>query len=408
MKSLRVLFGISFLFFLYFVYGIYVSQFELNGMKVNQGRLQTGPVYEIKGSTHSHSIAGIGSGSFSEVLAGAKAAGLNFVYITDLNRFERARFIESYRDNVLLLQGGKFSYLQSHLLYYRQQYSLDFKDLGEAQVFFTDQLSTEASETNEFITLANPFRRNLDWLEKASKGIHSIEVINLKEIWRNSWKDNKLGFVASFLFIYPFNPQYALMRVYQRPEREIALWDKMNQTQMVYGMLGNDVTAKMPFSPVFKIQFPTYKANFEIASNHLFLESELTGNAAKDESKIATALKRGNYYLCLDMLGSPKGFQAVLKQGDKEYLMGSKVQLQKGTQLKIQVPELIEEEFRVSVYKDGKLFHSSNSKNTELQILTEGVYRVEVQLRIQFPFPEGREWRDWIFTNPFFVSAKVQ
>src|SRR5690606_27682222 len=95
----------------------------------------------------------------------------------------------------------------------------------------------------------------------------------------------------------------------------------------VYG--GTEATARaIPISD-YLIRFPSYRRTFELMSNHILLKSELTGNLASDKQKIFNALKNGNLYIALDMLGDPKGFVATVEGDGPSQLMGNEIKFKK-------------------------------------------------------------------------------
>ncbi|MCB0412063.1 MAG: hypothetical protein KDD22_06020, partial [Bdellovibrionales bacterium] len=154
------------------------------------------------------------------------------------------------------------------------------------------------------------------------------------------------------------------------------------------------------------ISFPSYESLFAIGSNHILLRSELTGNGKADREKVLHALKAGQFYFSIDLLGNPKGFNAFIidKKSSKIYLMGSEVSLKPGMELQVRLPGAPFVPFDIDIYRNGERILTSNSHVTQLAIHEPGVYRVRVRVIPTFPLPDGKKWIPWIYSNPFYVK----
>jgi hypothetical protein len=108
-------------------------------------------------------------------------------------------------------------------------------------------------------------------------------------------------------------------------------------------------------------------------------------------------------YLSLDILGDPKGFWAEVRSKGKNYLFGSEVPFEKGAKLFVNLPAIPRVPYEVKVIKDGELIATSNSKETQIDLQEPGNYRIVVRILVPLPFPEGKRWIPWIYTNPFYV-----
>ncbi len=135
---MKKIYFFSFLFsliILYLSYGIYLSNQVLTA---DQTSLYVGDAqpkyYDVKGILNLHSKAGLGSGSTDDIVSAAKKSNVDFVVITDVNIFGTADYFSGYKDNVLVLQGGRYSYLSSQLLYLPDTPSkLRFSGLGKPE-----------------------------------------------------------------------------------------------------------------------------------------------------------------------------------------------------------------------------------------------------------------------------------
>ncbi len=385
-------------------YGLFISQYNIGIIDNDLNLKNPEGYYDYRGVTHSHSNLSTGSAPQNEVIESAQKAGLDFLFLTELNYLGEETRLEGYFEKLLVLQSNEYSYLDSHVLYYDHHSTSPYKGLGEVQVFLADLLSKKQSESAPgFSVLAHPFKEGYSWTREMPEGLEGVEIINLKSIWQNSWNESKISFLWS-VFVYPFNPQLALIRLYLEPAREIALWDKLNEKKKVHAFLGNDSTARLASIGETYFKFPSYEDSFAIASNHVLLTSELTGDFNSDRDKIMRALRNGNFYLCLDLLGNPKGFFAEINSASRNYLPGSSITLAEARTLTIKLPKAPSVPYEIRIIKDGQLLQTYNVPEVSYAITTKGVYRVVVRVIPTFPLPDGKKWIPWIHTNAFYVN----
>ncbi|MGE3758666.1 MAG: hypothetical protein AB7H97_12965, partial [Pseudobdellovibrionaceae bacterium] len=297
------------------------------------------------------------------------------------------------------------SYLDSRLIFYDLNKNNEPSSVGEGQIQFTDYLSQDKSASaDSFIVMAHPMRAGFSWTGPYPHGLDGIEPINLKSVLKDSWDRSKLSGIWSLL-IYPFNAKLSFIRLFVEPRPEFDLWDELSQKHSTIGFLGSDATAKaVPMANYF-LRFPSYEKTFEVASNHVLLKSELTGNGASDRQKIFTALKRGNFYMSFDLLGEPRGFVAVMKSKEKEYLMGAKIPFSSFLKLEVKLPSKPDVKFETILYKNGEAIETFKEESFERIVDAVGTYRVLVRVKPNLPYPDSGRWFSWIYSNPFFVEA---
>ena len=384
-------------------YGIVISQFRPPVLSEELKSENKTGYYDYRGVTNSHTSLNKGSLPPKEVIKEAIDAQLDFLLLTDLNVFSPYPVEREYYDNTLVIPADVYSYLDAHLVYFHLDQKPSFSGLGDVQIFMSDRFSKKKEEiSDDFVILAHPFKGRTNWRGDYPETLQGLEIINLKSVWRQAWKKTKASFFWS-VFIYPFNSHLALLRIFQTPEKELKLWDELNQKKPTIGFVGNETTSRQ--IPIGKnlLRFPSYKTSFEIASNHVLLQSELTGNAERDRKKILKALKNGQFYMSLDYLENPKGFVTYLRKGKKKYPLGSQLEIQKGLELYVHLPRPPQVPFEVVIYRDGKPIFRSHKEKTIYPIKKAGVYRITVRVIPTMPLPDGKKWISWIYTNPFFV-----
>lgn len=401
----RLFFAFMLVIFFYFVGGFIVSQYDLRVLPSEIKIEHPNGYYDYRGAINVHSNSGIGSGNYAEIIEEAKAAGLDFLFLTDLNLFQKPDALDGYNGNLLVFSAGEYSYLDSRLIYYGINKDNDPASVGEVQIRFTDYLSQDkAASTDSFILMAHPKRAGFSWTGPYPAGLDGIEPINLKSILKDSWDRSKLSGLWSLL-IYPFNAKLSFIRLFVEPRNEFDLWDELSQANSTIGFLGSDATAKaVPMANYF-LRFPSYEKTFEVATNHVVLKSELTGNGSSDKQKVFSALKKGNFYMSFDLLGEPRGFMALIKDKDKEFLMGSKIPFTTNLNLHVSLPSKPQVRFEIILYKNGEAIETFKEESFEFKIKSAGVYRLLVRVKPNLPYPDSGRWFSWIYTNPFFVQA---
>lgn len=401
---MRKILVVSFIFFLLFAYGLVMSQMSVSVIQEKLEPSNYPGYYDYRGVSNVHTSRGLGSGSAASVIRSAQEAGLDFLFITDLNAFGPNPVQEGYHRQLLVMTANEYSYLDSRLLLYDVDRRHQLDTLGQAQVLLADLLSQSGPDSKQdLIILAHPAKPGFSWSGPYPSGLDGIEVINLKSIWQQAWNASKISFLWSAI-VYPFNSQLALVRLYDEPQTELALWDQLSASRRTIGMVGAEATAKTSPIGSFYLRFPSYQTSFNLVSNHVLLRAELTGEAERDRRKILKALSEGQFYMSLDLLGNPKGFAAYLQDGDKTYPMGSRVKWNPGTKIIVHLPRMPKTPFEAAFLKDGQHIMSSNSVDTEYEVHGPGVYRIVVRIFTALTLPDGQRWISWIYSNPFYVD----
>lgn len=401
---IRLVISLTLFLIFYFIYGFYLSQSNLIVIPTNLKTESPSGYYDYRGVTNVRTDLSNGSSRPLEVISEAKRAGLDYLFLTDLNQFEQSESMNGYNGNLLVSVAGEYSFLDSRLLYYDLQPEKSPSDFAEANVYFTDLLSRKDSESKEtLIVLAHPINNGPTWTGPYPPGLDGLEILNPKAISSNAWARSKLNVIWS-LIIYPFNPRYAFLRLFREPVEETSLWDSLSRERPTLAFGGADASARaVPWANAL-LKFPSYQASMEITSNHVLLNSELTGNYSKDRQKIFNALKKGNFYVSLDLLGDPKGFFAMIEDRDRVFLMGEKVKFNKNLRLKAKLPIEPTAFYEIVLFKNGERDATSNTVELDTPITEPGIYRVIVRVSPRLPLPEGKQWITWLYTNNFYVE----
>lgn len=404
MKKFFILIG---LIFLYVVYGVYLANYDVRILPEELVAEPPRGFFDYRGVTNVHTKLSSGSGNMSEVVAAAQNSDLDFLSVTDLNLFDRPTALAGYHSHLLVMLDGEFSYLNSRLLNLGASTTKHLQGVGRSQVLFADLLSQNERESDVgLFVLAHPMKPRYKWTGEYPTGLDGIEIINLKTVWQEAWAKNKFSFFVS-LFILPFNEKLALLRLFEAPDEELHLWDELSQKRRILGLAGADAEAKLMVGDDHSfLRFPSYETLFSIVRNHVLLKSELTGNATSDVEKIAQGLRQGQVYMSLDILGNPKGFNAVIRSKTGQvFPMGSQIKWQEGLVLEVSLPQKPNVPFDSVIYRNGERMLTSNSQITQYFINGPGVFRVMVRVIPTLPLPDGKKWIPWIYTNPFYIGS---
>jgi hypothetical protein len=382
---------ITSLIFCYLIYGLYLAQYDVAILPENLKAENPRGFLDYRGITN------VRPEDLNDVIASAQTVGLDFLSITELNVFDKPTSLAGYHGNLLVMMDGEYSYLNSRLLNIGATTTRHLQGVGQSQVLFADLLSqTHRDPDLGVFVLARPTNPRYKWSGKYPPGLDGLEVINLKDVWQESWTHQRWSFLWS-LFVFPFHENLALLRLFETPEEQTQLWDELAQRRHTIGIAGAGAEGKM--------RFPTYETLFSLVQDHVLLRSEFTGNTSSDLEKLSTAIRQGQFYMSLDILGNPKGFNALVrgKQG-QIYPMGSELKFEEGLTLEVTLPQKPKVPFDTVIYKNGEKMMTSNSQVTEYFINSPGVYRVLVRVIPTLPLPDGKKWIPWIYTNMFHIS----
>lgn len=404
---IRLLVGLSSLLIVYFCYGIYVAQSDIEIFPSEiKGENPIG-YHDYRGALNVQTDLSLGSSHPAQVIDDAKHVGLDFLILTDVNQFEQAESINGYHDNLLVMSEAEYSFLDSRLMIVGETQG-QLESRGDVNLFLTDLLSQERRQNRDALAiLAHPFVHGQPtWTGAYPPGLHGLEVLNPKSMGSKAWDNSKLDVFWSFV-IYPFNSKYAFLRLFREPHEETSLWDKISEERPFFGFAGADASARAVPLANYHMRFPSYQKSLEIVSNHLLLSSELTGNFQKDRQKIYQAFRNGSFYFSLDLLGDPKGFNVTVSEKDHVFPMGSRLTYRPGLHLQARLGREPTSFYEIVLFKDGQREELTNKPELQYDIKSPGIYRIAVRVSPLFPLPDAKKWITWIYSNPFFVTERA-
>lgn len=367
--------------------------------------------YDYRGAINVQTSLSHGFLTPSETIRAGQETKLDFLVFSELNKFIQGGSNEGWQRQLLVINGGKFSYLESRILSLDPERLKAVEGLGQAQTVIADLLSrgagdrqTSSTSTKDTLILGQISRDGTEWTGNYPSGLSGLEVLNIRQEIARMWRDSRLSTAWSVL-IYPFNPDLALVRLFADLDTSFENWDRLSRDRRVFGILGTD--AGLPSSILgITVRSPSYETLFGLATNHVLLRTELTGDYESDRGKILSALVAGQTYFAFDVLGQTKGFATWYEDSNGIRSLGSRVRLEDGSRLMVRLPKKPNVPFETVILRDGLSIMTSNSTETEFRILQPGVYRVVVRLFVSPSLFDGGRWIPWIITNPVVANAR--
>ncbi|MCS6837740.1 MAG: hypothetical protein NZ480_02740 [Bdellovibrionaceae bacterium] len=384
----------------YVIYGLYLSNLDLS-VTGNQSE-DIPPYFDYRGALNVRTDLSDGVLDFLSVVRAAQSAELDFLVTGEFYRENLKLPKGGYYNQLLVLSSTEYAYLNSRILV------LGSDPLPVDQIGY--KLSDWLSEPNtknrkDFIAMLSPINAQgqLTWTSEWPIGLDAIEVLNPRVISERVYLAHRLSAAWSFL-IYPFNPQYAFLRLFEEPSAELELWDRLNQKKSIHGFAGLDLSGRAIIFPNTYFEFPSYQTMFWLLSTHVLTRQELVGDFDRDFPIFLKALKSGNIYFALEMLGNPKGFTLYVQDGEQRHLMGDSFPYRSGQKIIYALPENVREIAEINIFRHGQKIAQLFDKKGEFSLPSPGVYRVTIRIPSIFPFPDQKKWVTWIFTNPFYAK----
>ena len=332
---------------------------------------ETSPKWsEYKGVVHVHSfLGGHSSGTFSDIIAAAKANQLDFVVMTEHTEkdFDTA--------------------------------AMTLKD-RHAGVLFVNGNETAAANGDRLLSLPdNIFIAAYpeDFKSWDTPGLSGVEVYN---VYTNTRKANPFTAFFDVLWSHRAYPELLFGLYYERPAEGLKKWDEALAHARLTATPGNDAHANIGLSlqdstgkTLAGVQLDPYATSFRLVRLHVLTDS----TNALDTTQLLSAIKAGHCFIGFDLFGDTAGFRFEAITATETRIQGDEVPLQNDLRLRIQTPVMS----RILLFRDGSVILNAHGVTTaELPVTQRGVYRVEVYL------PEVEQIigeKPWIISNPIYV-----
>jgi hypothetical protein len=339
------------------------------------------------GALHIHTTYSDGTGSFPEVIAAAREAGLRWIIVTDHDTMEGRPFA-GWHDGVLVIVGHEITPDRNHFLALnteavvsREQPPQDFVD----EVYGRGGFGIIAHPDER---VANAFKEIYRWDDWTVDGPRAregrpvgIELWNLMSDWGESLTP------ANRLVNY-FMPALGIAGP---TPATLAWWDRLNMVgRRTFGVGGVDVHAFKRKAPWGTAEVFPYRWMFGTLTNYLLLDRPLHEDATTATHQIYAALAAGRLYFVNRLEGDAPAITFSAARGEERYGIGDDATIAGG-------PLLIEADVGrdafIRLIADGEVLTSAVGRLRQ-SVDSGAVYRLE-------GYVGGKPW---LFSNPIYVA----
>jgi hypothetical protein len=333
------------------------------------------PGGEVRGAWHVHTTRSDGRGSLAEVVAAARAAGLQFVVVTDHNVLtpEEQRF----EDGVLVVQATEASTRLGHVVALGVPRALTPAEREG------DPLAAIAALGGHAV-LAHPLhprRPFTGWGQGAWRG---LEILSNDTAWGQVVADRAWGRAVVAAAVLPFDGARAVLALDDGSADERERFDAELRAAPPAARGG---ARKVLLCSADAHGYPSYEAAFSAFSMHLPVA--FSGDAAADARAVIAALTDGSAACVLDGVAPARGVRlAPAREG-------------RGLELRVEGPDL--RPARFTLLRDGVPVETRPAPaSSGAAVVTFGCgggcppgdYRAEGHW----------DGRPWIFTNPVAIE----
>jgi hypothetical protein len=334
---------------------------------------------EIVGAYHIHTLFSDGRKSPSDIAKLASKESLDFIILTDHGRPNRESLkVQGWEEDVLVLAGSELSVSRGHLV----ALGFDGSDVSFSQETEIAVHQIRASEG--FSIIAHPYSKTR-WSWGKSIEYSGLEIINADTMLKQSFS-GIIPYLPSLLIA----PKYVLLKMLQKPDKNLKKWDGMNSFRPVYGYYSSDIH-------IF------YRPMLSVLKLHVILSDPLSRDFDAAKKQVFNALREGRFYNAVDAAAEAGGFRFWGESEGIRIPMGGNFALNSPAALHIRSPFPFSTETRL--LHEGNIICRSSEDEFIYNAEEPGHYRVEVYLKERSPLNEDVPW---ILSNPIFLGEKEQ
>jgi hypothetical protein len=278
---------------------------------------------------------------------------------------------------VLVLAGSELSVSRGHLV------ALGFKPPSRPFSQNAERAAYQIKTLDGFAIIAHPYSK-VSWSWGEPIGYEGLEIINANTLLKYD--------VIRIVPILPsllVKPEYALLKMLRRPDKNLKKWDELNRTHPTYGFYSVDAHI-------------LYKHLLPLLQLHVLLENPLSKEYDQASHQIFSALHQGRFFNAVDSAAPACGFRFWAQKGQKKILMGEESFFDSSITLNIHAAFPFSCE--IHMIHNGKKILTSVEKRIIFQPSQAGFYRVEVYLHERTPMHSDIPW---IVSNPIFFREKT-
>jgi hypothetical protein len=320
-----------------------------------------------RGAFHVHTERSDGRGTEKDVAAAAKAAGLQFVVLTDHNDFTLRE--PSYLDGVLLVPGVEISTKSGHLVAMGLRVPLDAERAKQEGV-------RAVEIAGGFSVLAHPVQKKNPWRDPADAlRAPGFELYSADTFFRDAVR-RPFSRLLPAVGAYLINPVHGVMTLVT-PQPEVT--EKLLE-------LSHDRPKRILCSHDAHGQ-PRYEDVFQSLAMYLppaALPEPLSKDPKAAAAQVLQALEGTQAICAFRALGEPMGFAI-------EGPVTARREAHVGDVLRVRLPPHTPGRVRVEARGAGRVLQDG----TSVELTSEGALQIEAWVRAPGRF-FGSEWKPWI------------
>jgi hypothetical protein len=348
---------------------------------------------DYKGVIHVHSfLGGHSTGSFSELIAAAKANQLDFVIMTEHPQAEfdtSAMTLNGSHAGVIFINGNEVATANGdRLLLIPGQSNAASMNVQSTQQIIEQQKAAGGLAFDAYPT------ESQNW---QSTNVNGVEVYNL---FSNARTINRFVTFFDGLWSYRAYPDLMFANFFARPTENLNRWDQtmVSNNRKLVAIAGNDAHSNVGISlndssgkQLIGIKLDPYERSFRTVRTHVLIKKD----KGLTRESLLEALSLGHCYISFDLFSDASGFRFAAMDSDK--IMGDEISLNSQPRLIVRTPL----PSRVVLIKNGSAVDQKSGTTVEFSPDGAGVYRVEVYLDA---LPAPVTGQPWILSNPLYVK----
>ncbi|MFP4437570.1 MAG: CehA/McbA family metallohydrolase [Chloroflexaceae bacterium] len=339
------------------------------------------------GALHIHTTCSDGTGSYADVIAAARAAGLRWIIVTDHDTLAGQSFA-GWHDDLLVIVGYEITPPRNHFLTLNVDYLISNRQPAQD---FVD----EVYRAGGFGIIAHPdeqkknaFKDIYRWDNWAVDGPRNREgrTVGL-ELW------NLMSDWGEHMSLTSTLPNFLVPRLGISGPTPATLhwWDQLNMAgRRTFGVGGVDAHAFTIRAPWGRAEVFPYRWMFGTLTNYLLLNEPLSSDAYWATHQVFGALIEGRSYFVNRLDGTVPAVPFAAIRGTECWQMGDTPSLAGGA---LTFVADLGGNALLRLIRNGEVVTSA-CRALRQSIDLPGVYRLEGY----------RGGRPWLYTNPIYVE----
>lgn len=345
---------------------------------------------DYKGVIHVHTfLGGHSTGTFSELIAAAKANDLDFLIMTEHPEADldtAAMTLNGVHAGVLFVNGSEVSTTDGDRLLLIPG-PANANEQHTTKEFLDQQHGLSGLAFAAYPTESQTWQTN---------SVDGVEVYNL---FTNTKQINRFITVLDGVWSYRGYADLMFANFFTRPSENLWRWDNATSSinRRLIAIAGNDAHSNVGVGlsdatgkQIVGVKLDPYERSFRVVRTHVLIRRD----RSLTRENLLEALSLGHCYLSFDIFSDPTGFDFRLAGSDK--IMGDETPFAPGLELTAKSPLPA----RFLLLNHGSALAQVSGSAAEFPVPGAGVYRIEVYLD-SLPAPAGG--KPWVISNPIYV-----